>query len=212
MFTGLVEELGVVREVAAAPAGCALTVACEEVCDGLAVGDSVSVSGCCLTVTALADDGAFVAEVMGETLARTTLGGLAAGEAVNLERPLRADGRLGGHIVQGHVDGVGEVRAVEPRGDGPDGWTLLAVQLPAALGPYVVEKGSIAVDGVSLTLAGVGDEHGAAIVEIGVIPHTSAITTLGRRRPGDRVNVEVDLIAKYVERLLGAQAGDGGQS
>lgn len=193
MFTGIVEEMGTVREAG----GDRLSVACADVLPGTAVGDSVSVDGVCLTVTDL-DPAGFVADVMGETLARTTLGRLQRGSAVNLERPLRADGRLGGHLVQGHVDGVGTVTAVVPR----DAWTEMAIRLPDGLGPYVVEKGSIAVDGVSLTVMGVDGET----FRVGLIPHTLAVTALGGRAVGDPVNLEADIVAKYVERLLGARA------
>jgi riboflavin synthase len=156
------------------------------------------VSGVCLTIVALGGD-EFSADLAAETLRRTTLGELGAGDAVNLERPLRFDQRLGGHVVQGHVDGVGTVTSVAPEGDG----VWMDIEAPAALRRYIVEKGSIAVDGVSLTVARVADPRFA----IALIPHTLAATTLGVRRPGDRVNVEVDVLAKYVERLLeGARA------
>jgi len=143
------------------------------------------------------DDG-FTADLMGETLTRTALGSLTVGSAVNLERPMAADARFGGHLVQGHVDGVGEVLAVEPE----DGSTRMVVRFPAALGRYVVEKGSIAVDGASLTVIAVDDTSFA----VGLVPHTLTATVLGQRRPGDPVNLEVDIVAKYVERLLAAAA------
>lgn len=192
MFTGIVEEVGTVRGARAGR----FSVACAEVLPGTGVGDSLSVSGVCLTVTAR-DAGGFVADVMGETLARTTLGRLQPGDAVNLERPLRADGRLGGHLVQGHVDGVGTVLAVEDRG----AWTEVTVGAPAGLGSYLVEKGSVAVDGVSLTVAGVDDDA----FRVGLVPHTLSATVFGTRRTGDPVNLEADVVAKYVERLLGAR-------
>jgi riboflavin synthase len=194
MFTGIVEELGTVRSIERHAGGARLAVACRQVMEGTRLGDSISVNGCCLTVTTVNDG--FTADLMGETLDRTALGGLASGDAVNLERALRADGRLGGHLVQGHVDAVGEVLAVEER----DAWTTMTVALPPPLAPYVVEKGSITVDGTSLTVMAV--EDGA--FSVGLIPHTLAATVLGRRGPGDRVNLEADIIAKYVERALRA--------
>jgi riboflavin synthase len=193
MFTGLVEELGRVRALRRDdPAR--LTVACQAVLAGAAVGDSIAVSGCCVTVVELDDDG-FVADLAPETLQRTTLGELAAGDPVNLERPLRLADRLGGHLVQGHVDGVGTVTARAADGDGSSRLTVAAA--PELL-RQVVEKGSVTVDGVSLTVTGVDeDAFGVAL-----IPHTLAVTTLGARQPGDRVNLETDVVAKYVERLL----------
>ncbi len=182
MFTGLIEELGALwsREDRR------FTFAADVVIEGAAVGDSIAVNGCCLTVVELGP-GSWSADVVDETLGRTTLGRLQPGDPVNLERPVRVDGRLGGHVVQGHVDGVGEVVAPAPD---------LTVRTPDTR--YVVEKGSIAVDGVSLTVAKVtSDTFGAAI-----IPHTAEVTTLGRLQPGDQVNLEFDILAKYVERLL----------
>ncbi|HYX44367.1 MAG TPA: riboflavin synthase, partial [Acidimicrobiales bacterium] len=193
MFTGIVEELGQLRTRDADLAGqsgvaARFTFAAARVLDDAEVGGSIAVNGCCLTVVDLGP-GWWAADVVRETLSRTALGALAPGDPVNLERPLRLADRLGGHLVQGHVDGVGEVLAPEPE---------LAVRAPASVLPYLVEKGSVAVDGCSLTVAGVdGDRFGVAIV-----PHTAAVTTLGRRRPGDLVNLEVDIVAKYVERLL----------
>ena len=200
MFTGIVEEVGRVAEVARTGATAVLQVSCREVVDGAAPGDSVSVNGCCVTVTRLTGDG-FAADLMGETLARTALGDLAVGQAVNLERALAAGGRFGGHLVQGHIDAVGEVTAVERR----PGETALTVALPPALAAYVVEKGSIAVDGVSLTVAAVDD----GAFSVALVPHTLAATTLGGLRPGDRVNLEVDVVAKYVERMLRAAVAGG---
>ncbi|HEX2193033.1 MAG TPA: riboflavin synthase [Acidimicrobiales bacterium] len=193
MFTGLVEELGQLRARTGlrGPNGAAaerFTFAAARVLDDAEVGGSIAVNGCCLTVVDLGP-GWWAAEVVPETLARTALGALAPGDPVNLERPLRLADRLGGHLVQGHVDGVGEVLAPAPD---------LSVRAPSAVLPYLVEKGSVAVDGCSLTVANVdADRFGVAIV-----PHTAAVTTLGRRRPGDPVNLEVDIVAKYVERLL----------
>lgn len=196
MFTGIVEEVGTVRAVR--PGGVPrLEVGCTVVLDGTAVGDSISVNGCCLTVVEHGG-GVFAAEVMGETLLRTALGDLRPGDPVNLERAVPASGRLGGHLVQGHVDGVAEVVALAPH----DGWRVLRVALPAGLSRYVVEKGSITLDGVSLTVMAVGGEH----FEVGLVPHTLAATVLGRRVAGDRVNLEADIVAKYVERLLAGGA------
>lgn len=196
MFTGIVEETGTVRAVR--PGGVTgLEVACGRVLEGTRTGDSISVNGCCLTVVALLDGG-FATEVTGETLARTALGSLRSGDAVNLERAMPAGARLGGHLVQGHVDGVGEVLHVGER----DGWRLVRVSLPEPLARYVVEKGSITADGVSLTVAGVG----GGSFDVALVPHTLEVTVLDSRRPGDRVNLEADVVAKYVERLLAAGA------
>jgi len=174
-----------------------LTVQAGAVLEDLREGDSVSVAGACLTVTGLADS-TFTADVMPESLRRTTLGSLQPGSRVNLERAVRADARLGGHLVQGHVDGVGSVRERSP---GPR-WDEVTVAIPAGLARYVAEKGSVAVDGVSLTVTWVADEaFGVALV-----PTTLAATTLGELAPGAAVNLEVDVLAKYVERLLGAGA------
>ena len=207
MFTGIVEGQGTaaVLRVAADASAAELLVDAPWLAGQLAVGDSVAVNGCCLTVTRATSVG-FAADLVAETLRRTALGGLRAGEAVNLERPLAADGRLGGHVVQGHVDGLGRVLARDQVGDGAE----LRVGLDPALARYVVEKGSIAVDGVSLTVAGVGDD----CFSVALVPHTLAVTTLGRRQPGEAVQLEVDVLAKHVERLLGpllpAAAVEGG--
>lgn len=185
MFTGIVEELGHL----AAREGGRFTFAADLVTRELHVGGSVAVNGCCLTVVD-AGPGWWGADVVDETLSRTTLGDLAVGDAVNLERPVRPSDRLAGHIVQGHVDGVGDISAPAP---------TLVVRPPVPLLRYVVEKGSIAVDGCSLTVAGVSDDS----FTVAVIPHTAQVTTLGAKRAGDRVNLEVDLMAKYAEKLLG---------
>jgi len=184
MFTGLVEELGRVRS----RDGGRFTVEAAAVLDDLRVGDSVALDGCCLTVVDIGD-GWYGVDVVAETLARTTLGDRRPGDAVNLERPLALGGRLGGHLVQGHVDGVGEI--VDPAPD-------LAVRVAPALLRYLVEKGSVAVDGCSLTVTGLRADG----FSVAVVPHTAAVTTLGRKARGERVNVEVDLLAKYVESLL----------
>jgi riboflavin synthase len=199
MFTGIVEELGRVRAITHADGGARLEISCTEVVDGAAIGDSIAVNGCCLTVVELGDS-SWAADAQIETLDRTTLGGLAPGDPVNLERPLQLGDRLGGHLVLGHVDGVGEVVKVEPQADGS---SRVTVRAPAELAPYLVEKGSVTVDGVSLTITTVEDaEFGVAQFGVGLIPHTLAVTTLGVRNAGDRVNLEADMIAKHVERLL----------
>jgi riboflavin synthase len=195
VFTGLVEGQGTVASVERVPGplGAALRLhVLAPWLDGLGEGDSVAVSGCCLTVTGL-PDGGFTADVVGETVERTALGRLAPGDRVNLERPLAVGDRLGGHLVQGHVDGVGQVLAVEAAGDG----SVLRVRLAAELARYVVVKGSIAVDGVSLTVTGTGPDW----FSVALIPHTRQVTTLGARAAGDPVHLEVDVLAKYVERL-----------
>ena len=194
MFTGIVEELGRVRAITHAEGGARLEIDCRDVLGDAAVGDSIAVNGCCLTVVELGD-GWWAADAQIETLHRTTLGALAPSDPVNLERPLRVGDRLGGHLVLGHVDGVGDVVKVEPQADGS---TRVTVRAPGELARYLVEKGSVTVDGVSLTITTVSDaEFGVAL-----IPHTLAVTTLGVRNAGDRVNLEADMIAKHVERLL----------
>jgi riboflavin synthase len=194
MFTGIVEELGhlISRH------DDRFRIGAGTVLDGARIGDSTAVNGCCLTVIAVGD-GWFDAEVTEETLERTNLADLAPGEPVNLERPVRLEDRLGGHLVQGHVDGVGTIAAAAPD---------LRVTAPTSLLRYIVEKGSITVDGISLTVV----EPTADGFTVAVIPHTSAVTTLGHKGVGARVNLEVDVIAKYVERMLGAHAPGGGES
>lgn len=195
MFTGIVEELGSVRTLA----GHRLEVACGVVPDDSAVGASVAVNGVCLTVVSRAAD-RLAFDLSDETIARTSLRRLGVGAVVNLERPVTLAARLGGHVVQGHVDGVGEVVGVVPD---DAGGARLRITVPIGLRRYTIEKGSITVDGVSLTVA----ELHADGVTIALIPHTLAVTTLGTVAPGDLVNLEVDMIAKYVERLLAPDAG-----
>ncbi|MBX6384387.1 MAG: riboflavin synthase [Microbispora sp.] len=197
MFTGIVEELGEV--VALEPRGdsARLTVRGALVTADARHGDSIAVNGVCLTVAGV-DGQSFTADVMKETLDRSALGALRPGSRVNLERAVRADQRLGGHIVQGHVDGTGEVLSREPG----EHWEVVRISLPASLARYVVEKGSIAVDGVSLTVTGVTADSFA----VSLIPTTLELTTLGRKQPGEPVNLEVDVIAKYVEKLTVATA------
>jgi riboflavin synthase len=193
MFTGLVEEVGTIVGLESLGDSVRLTVRGPVVTADAGHGDSIAVNGCCLTVTELAPE-QFSADVMAESLERTSLGDLVAGSVVNLERAVAAGARLGGHIVQGHVDGTGTLLDRTPSAH----WEILRFTLPAELSRYVVEKGSITVDGVSLTVVDVTDES----FSVSLIPTTLADTTLGTRKPGDRVNLEVDIIAKYVERLV----------
>lgn len=200
MFTGIVEELGKVVAVERFPDAARLTISGPIVTSDAAHGDSIAVNGVCLTVVT-AEDGVFTADVIKETLDRSTLGSLVPGSPVNLERAVRADQRLGGHIVQGHVDGTGVLLSREPT----EHWDVIRISLPPALARYVVEKGSIAVDGVSLTVAAVDTES----FSIGLIPTTLEKTTLGNKKTGDSVNLEVDVIAKYVERLVAPHRPEG---
>ena len=198
MFTGIIEEIGTVAAIAGPPQP-RVTIECEQVLHGTRIGDSINVNGCCLTVVT-ADSTGFTADMMGETMARTALGDLQHGEPVNLERALQLNGRLGGHLVQGHTDGVSEILEVTPQtGEYGDRWTVMRCSLPGAIAPYVVEKGSITVDGASLTVMAVDETS----FQVGLIPHTLEVTTFKQRETGDRVNVEADVIAKYVERLAG---------
>ena len=205
MFTGIVEEVGtlVVREDATDSA--VLRIRARKALEGVALGDSIAVNGVCLTVTGVEPDDAGSAvwstDVMAETLRRSSLGATGHGDRVNLERAVTATTRLGGHIVQGHVDGVGTVVSRTPGGQ----WEVVRIAVPRELARYVVEKGSITVDGVSLTVSALAD-HPEPWFEVSLIPTTLRETALGDRAVGDRVNLEVDVIAKYVERLLGARA------
>jgi riboflavin synthase len=193
MFTGIVEERGTVASIEQLTNAARVAIRGSVVLSDVRAGDSIAVNGVCLTVVDLGPD-CFTADVMEETLKRSSLDAVSAGSEVNLERAARLDSRLGGHLVQGHVDGTGEVLAIEPDAH----WTAMRISLPADLGRYVVEKGSITVDGVSLTVVAVDDEA----FSVSLIPTTLAETTLGSRQVGDRVNLEVDAIAKYVERLM----------
>ena len=204
MFTGIIEELGYVEAIETRAGGARLRVRCSKVLEDSTPGASIAVNGVCLTAIELVPHG-FAADAGAETLRRSTLGQLRKGDLVNLERPLAAGGRLGGHIVQGHVDGVGEVVSLDRLGGG-DWW--LKVRVPGAIARYMAEKGSIAIDGISLTVASVED----CVVSASVIPHTHANTILKTRHPGDRVNIECDILAKYVERLLGGRAGSSSLS
>jgi riboflavin synthase len=203
VFTGIIEELGKSAGLDLLADSARLTIHAPLVAAGAVPGSSVAVNGVCLTVTGTEGD-QFTADVMGETLARSTLGGLAPGAPVNLERPAPVGGRLDGHIVQGHVDGTGVITKSRPA----DRWHVLRISIPAGLSRYVAEKGSIAVDGVSLTVSGLSalgaaePAGGEDWFEVSLIPETLARTTLGVAAAGDKVNIEVDVIAKYVERLL----------
>jgi len=194
MFTGIVEELGQVVRLESGSESARITVRGPVVTSDAVHGASIAVNGICLTVVDRPEPDTFTADVMLETLRRTSLAGLDAGTRVNLERPMPADGRFGGHIVQGHVDGVGTVLERTPG----ERWELVRIALPAELARYVVEKGSITVDGVSLTVASLGAQD----FTVSLIPETLSRTTLGRRGVGEPVNLEVDVLAKYVERML----------
>ncbi|HET8926644.1 MAG TPA: riboflavin synthase [Microbacterium sp.] len=193
MFTGIVEEIGAITDVATSGDGVRLTVRAPKAVSDAAHGDSIAISGVCLTVVDRGEDW-FTADVMRQTLDMSTLSGVASGTAVNVERAMSAGDRLGGHIVQGHIDGSGDVLEVRPG----DRWRVLRIGLPFALAPLVVDKGSIAVDGVSLTVSAAGDDW----FEVSLIPETLAATTLGERTAGDRVNLETDILARHVQRLL----------
>jgi riboflavin synthase len=198
VFTGLVEDLGTIAQITPVQGGGArLTVRTRLPREGLEEGDSVAVDGACLTVVRW-EDSTFAADVSAETLRRTTLGERKAGDPVNLERPLALGERVGGHLVLGHVDGVGRIRAREPVGEA----VQMTVELPRELLPLTVEKGSIALDGISLTVNGF---VGAEAISLTLIPETLRATTWGRKREGDRINVEADILAKHVARLLEAQ-------
>jgi riboflavin synthase len=201
MFTGIVEELGTVAAIEDQGDAIRLTIDCEVTVSDAGLGDSIAVNGCCLTVAQRTASG-WTADVMAETLVRTSLGDLAVGDRVNLERAVTADKRLGGHIVQGHVDAVGEVVSRTPS----EHWEVVEISMPSDLGRYVVDKGSITVDGTSLTVveASTGPTPGTDTLTVSLIPETLARTTLGSRAPGDKVNLEVDVIAKHVEKLVRA--------
>jgi riboflavin synthase len=198
MFTGIVEELGTVEAVEDLGDAVRVAIRADVVLEGTRPGDSIAVNGCCLTVTA-AEDGIWYADVMAETLDKTSLRGAAPGDRVNLERAVTASTRLGGHLVQGHVDGVGTVLSRTPSAH----WEVVEVSLPDGLGRYLVDKGSVAVDGVSLTVVEAHDDR----FTVSLIPETLARTTLGLRSPGERVNLETDVIAKHVAKLVAPYAG-----
>ncbi|MCQ0004307.1 riboflavin synthase [Actinomadura madurae] len=194
MFTGIVEELGEIVAVDPLGGSVTLTVRGPLVTEDAVHGASIAVNGVCLTVVDV-KDGAFTADVIKETLDKSSLGALEPGSKVNLERPVRLSDRLGGHLVQGHVDGVGEILSREPG----ERWDVVTVSLPPSLSRYLVDKGSITVDGISLTVV----EAAADRFSVALIPTTLALTTLGHKQPGEPVNLEVDVVAKYVERMMG---------
>lgn len=197
MFTGIVEEKGTVKYINIAGVSGSIAVKASKVLEGTKIGDSIAVNGVCLTVVTLQPDG-FSADVMAETLRRTSLGQCQPGDRVNLERAMAADGRFGGHIVAGHIDGTGTVQSVTPEGNAV--WVTIAA--PKEILRYIVEKGSIAIDGISLTVAYVDD----SVFKVSVIPHTGEETTLLSRKPGDIVNLENDIVGKYIEKLMGIRA------
>ncbi|MDI6709164.1 MAG: riboflavin synthase [Thermoanaerobacterales bacterium] len=206
MFTGIIEELGTLRRIEHRPDAARLLIVAREILADARLGDSIAVNGVCLTVTSLAAGrGEFMADVMAETLARTNLGELKAGDRVNLERAMRLGDRLGGHLVSGHIDGVGRILSREPQGIA----VVFTFQAPPEVMRYVIRKGSVAIDGISLTVV----DHGADSFRVSVIPHTARMTTLGFKGPGATVNLEADMLAKYVERMLSRgverQEGDG---
>lgn len=193
MFTGIIEELGKVAAIEKQPDAIRLTIACSEVLGDLKRGDSISCSGTCLTAIEI-DDKSFTADVMLETIRRSSLDGVKVGDPINLERAMTAATRFGGHVVQGHVDGVGEVVSREKS----DNWDWVKIRLPKELMKYVVHKGSITLDGISLTVNDVDGD----VIAVSLIPETLRVTTLGYKNPGDKVNVEADVMAKHIERLM----------
>lgn len=193
MFTGIIEELGTINSISKNPASAVLTINASTVLEDVHMGDSIAVNGVCLTVTSFTD-ASFTADVMHETLNRSSLGALRPGSKVNLERAMSADGRFGGHIVSGHIDGTGRITDIKK----DDNAVWYTISAPPDILRYIVEKGSIAIDGISLTVAYVDSR----CFKVSIIPHTSANTTLALRKPGDTVNLENDCIGKYVEKLL----------
>jgi riboflavin synthase len=197
MFTGIIEELGTVTKVESLVDSIRLQVKGDLVSSDLSKGESIAVNGVCLTATELTSDG-FVADVMLETLNRSSLSGIKEGDRVNLERAMSGDGRFGGHVVQGHVDGVAEIISREPSAN----WDVVRVKIPSDLSKYVVHKGSITFDGVSLTVNDITDDT----VSLSLIPETLRLTTLGNKRVGDKLNVEADILAKHIEKLIEARS------
>jgi riboflavin synthase len=203
MFTGIIEELGTVASLEPRPAGARLRIRCSGVLSDLTEGASIAVNGVCLTALDISND-SFAADLAPETLERSNLGDLAAGSRINLERPVTPVTRLSGHLVQGHVDATGIVEALDDLGAG--NWWL-KLRVPAGLDRYLVHKGSLAIDGISLTIAAIDPGDAGPIVGVTIIPHTITHTTLGFAKPGARLNIEVDVLAKHVEKLLmGTQA------
>jgi riboflavin synthase len=198
MFTGIIEELGVVKSFERQPTGARLVIQCHTVLSDAQLGSSIAVNGVCLTALDLTPD-TFAADLAPETLARTNLGDLAPASRVNLERPVTPVMRLSGHIVQGHVDATAELIALDELGDG--NWWL-KVRVPTELDRYIVHKGSLAIDGISLTVASLESNPEKTVVGVTIIPHTYAHTTLGHAKPGSRLNIEVDVLAKHAEKLL----------
>ncbi len=196
MFTGIIEELGKVSGIEQQQDAIRLTISCSKVLSDLKRGDSISCSGTCLTAIEI-DGTSFTADVMLETLKRSSLSEVKVGDVINLERAMNHDTRFGGHIVQGHVDGVGEFLSREKS----DNWDWVKVSIPQDLMKYVVMKGSITIDGISLTVNEVGEDH----IALSLIPETLEVTTLGYKKPGDKVNVEADVLAKHIERLMQAK-------
>ena len=201
MFTGIIEEIGTVRRIEHGAAGARLTIAAKTVLEGTKLGDSIATNGVCLTVVSITAD-SFSADVMAETLRRSSLGALQSGSPVNLERAMPANGRFGGHIVSGHIDGTGMVASQKRE----DNAVWVTVRTPASLLRYIVEKGSIAIDGVSLTVASVDETS----FSVSIIPHTGAQTILLGKKPGETVNLECDVIGKYVEKLLAPYTAEKG--
>ena len=193
MFTGIIEELGRVASIESQPDAIRLTISCNKVLSDLGRGDSISCSGTCLTAIEI-DEKGFTADVMLETLKRSSLSEVKVGDVINLERAMNHETRFGGHIVQGHVDGVGEIISREKS----ENWDWVKIHIPQDLMKYVVLKGSITIDGISLTVNEVGDDH----IAVSLIPETLQVTTLGYKNPGDKVNVEADVLAKHIERLM----------
>jgi riboflavin synthase len=197
MFTGIIEELGTVASVEVLPDSIRLAINGDLVRQDLSQGESISVNGVCLTAAEITSDG-FIADVMLETLNRSSLSGISQGESVNLERAMSGAGRFGGHVVQGHVDGVAEIISREPSSN----WEVVKVKIPAELSKYVVHKGSITFDGVSLTVNDISDNT----VSLSLIPETLRLTTLGTKKVGDKLNVEADILAKHIEKLIEARS------
>lgn len=193
MFTGIVEEKGIIRSLNINGSSGTIRIEAKKVLEGTSIGDSIAVNGICLTVTSM-DDGFFTADVMAETVRRSSLGILSQGSEVNLERAMAANGRFGGHIVSGHIDGTGTVRSLVRE----ENAIWVTIETPPEILKYIVHKGSICIDGISLTVASVGSDN----FKVSVIPHTGSETTLLSKRPGSPVNLENDIIAKYVERLM----------
>jgi len=200
MFTGIIEEIGKIRNIKTGSDTCILTVTAEKILSDVHIGDSIAVNGTCLTVCAF-DKNSFSADVMPETMRRTNLGDLKSGSPVNLERAMSANGRFGGHIVSGHIDGTGQIKSLKKESNAV--WVQISAK-PEIL-KYIVEKGSIAIDGISLTVAKITSQD----FSVSVIPHTGEETTLLHKKPGEIVNLECDIIAKYVEKLCSFQKSDG---